>query len=186
MLGDALAAAAVTGFVSVDQLQMIFLGNDPDLVVRKFQTFAGLDPASDVAADFVALEDWANDGVPLAAAAARECFRLWYGENRPASGEWIVGSRKVRPAALDMPALVVAPANDRLVPTPSALALAAQLPRAQTLQPAAAHVGMVVGPEAPSALWAPLARWLEGHAVAPARSSKPSSRRALRGAGPLG
>lgn len=186
LLGEALTHLTADGFISVDQLQMIFLGNDPDLVVRKFQAFAGLDPASDAAADFVALEDWANDGVPLAAAAARESFVAWYGENRPATGRWYVGGQAVRPAALRMPALVVTPANDRLVPGPSALALARQLPRAETLQPSAAHVGMVVGPEAPSNLYAPLAAWLERHGAATARTSKQSPRRALRGPAPMG
>ena len=186
LLGEAVAHLAPDGFVSVDQLQMLFLGNDPDLVVRKFQAFAALDPASESAADFVALEDWANDGVPLAAATARECFRDWYGENRPATGRWVVGGKAVQPAALDLPALVVAPANDRLVPGPSALALARQLPRAEILQPAAAHVGMVVGPEAPASLWAPLAAWIERNSAALSRSSKRSPRRALRAAVPMG
>ncbi|WP_119422016.1 alpha/beta fold hydrolase [Desertibaculum subflavum] len=186
LLGEALTHLAPDGFLSVDQLQMIFLGNDPDLVVRKFQAFAAMDPASETAADFVALEDWANDGVRLAGAVARECFRDWYGDNRPAGGRWVVGGRAVRPEMLDLPALVVAPANDRLVPGPSALALATALPRAETLQPPAAHVGMVVGPDAPVTLWAPLASWLLRHGAATLRSSKPSSRRALRRAAPMG
>lgn len=186
LLGEALTHLAPDGFLSVDQLQMIFLGNDPDLVVRKFQGFAALDPDGAAAADFVALEDWANDGVPLAAGAARECFRAWYGDNRPARGRWMVGGIPVRPDRLDVPALIVAPASDRLVPTPSALALARALPRAEILQPAAAHVGMVVGPEARATLWAPLAAWIERHGAATLRSSKPSPPRALRRPAPMG
>lgn len=172
LLGEALMHLSPDGFLPVDQLQMMFLGNDPDLVVRKFQAFAALDPASDAAADFVALEDWANDGVPLAGAVARECFSAWYGDNCPVNGSWMVGGQAVRPEALDIPALVVAPANDRLVPTASALSLARALTRAEVLRPPSAHVGMVVGPEAPVTLWAPLAAWIERQAMPTARTSR--------------
>src|SRR3546814_10267711 len=47
---------------------------DPQLVVRKFLAFGRLDAASRKAEEFVALEDWLNDGVPLAAPVARECL----------------------------------------------------------------------------------------------------------------
>jgi polyhydroxyalkanoate synthase len=64
------------GELPVDVIQALFAGLDPLLVVRKFVKFAGLDPASPSAAQFVALEDWLNDGVPLAAEVTRECLRL--------------------------------------------------------------------------------------------------------------
>ena len=39
------------------------------------------------ARDFVALEDWLNDGVPLALPVARECLGGWYGDNVPGRGQ---------------------------------------------------------------------------------------------------
>lgn len=45
------------GELPVDVIQTLFAGLDPLLVVRKFVKFAGLDPASDGAQQFVALED---------------------------------------------------------------------------------------------------------------------------------
>ena len=74
------------GELPVDLLQAAFASLDPLLAARKFIRFADLDPSSEAAATFVALEDWLNDGVPLAAPVARACIEDWYGANSPAAG----------------------------------------------------------------------------------------------------
>jgi polyhydroxyalkanoate synthase len=148
------------GELPVDAIQALFAGIDPLQVVRKFVAFAEMDAASPRADIFVAVEDWLNDGVPLAAPVARECLAGWYGANTPGRGEWRVAGEVVRPAALDLPTLVVLPDQDRIVPPASAEALAAALPRAERLQPAAGHIGMIVGGGAPEQLYRPLADWL--------------------------
>ncbi len=150
------------GFLPVDLLQAFFVSLDPLLAARKFRGFAALSPDSEACEDFVALEDWLNDGVPLAGAVARECFVEWYGKNLPNAGRWQVAGRIVDPSALNCPALVVLPDNDRIVPPASARALAARLPAATVQAPDAGHVGMVVGRRAERALWAPLRDWLTG------------------------
>src|SRR3546814_13388537 len=82
---------ALTGALHVDLLQGLFNAFDPFLVERKFAAFGTLDPDSAKARHFVALEDWLNDGVPLAASVARECLVGWYGRNTPARGAWRIG-----------------------------------------------------------------------------------------------
>lgn len=149
-----------TGELPVDAIQTLFAGLDPLQVVRKFAAFGELDPGTPRAAGFVAVEDWLNDGVPLAAPVARECLAGWYGANTPGRGEWRVAGEAVRPSALDLPALVVLPDQDRIVPPASAAALAAALPRAELLRPPAGHIGMVVGSEAVAQLYRPLIDWL--------------------------
>jgi poly[(R)-3-hydroxyalkanoate] polymerase subunit PhaC len=151
---------AQLGEMPVDALQSLFAGVDPFQVIRKFLAFAELDPASDKAKLFVALEDWLNDGVPLAAPVARECLKGWYGENAPARRQWQVAGEAIDPARIDLPSLVVIPDQDRIVPPASALALANALPGAQRLSPAAGHIGMVVGGSAKPKLWRPLAEWM--------------------------
>jgi len=148
------------GELPLDAMQTLFAGLDPLQVARKFLGFAGLDPESPRARLFVAVEDWLNDGVPLAAPVARECLTGWYGANTPAAGAWRVADRPVRPQSLDLPALVVVPDQDRIVPPASALALAAALPRATMLRPAAGHIGMIVGGTAVERLYRPLGDWL--------------------------
>src|SRR5690606_22536609 len=97
----------VAGEMPVDILQALFASLDPQLVVRKFLAFGRLDPHGGKAAEFVALEDWLNDGVPLAAPVARECLGRWYGDNAPAKGQWRLAGRVVDPARLDLPTLCV-------------------------------------------------------------------------------
>jgi polyhydroxyalkanoate synthase len=148
------------GELPVDAIQALFAGLDPLQVIRKFVGFGELDPDSERARLFVAVEDWLNDGVPLAAPVARECLGGWYGANAPAAGEWRVAGEVVQPAALDLPSLVVIPDQDRIVPPASAEALAQALPRAEALRPAAGHIGMIVGGGAVERLYQPLIAWL--------------------------
>jgi polyhydroxyalkanoate synthase len=148
------------GELPVDAIQMLFASIDPVLAERKFCAFAALDPDSDAARDFVALEDWLNDGVPLAAPVARECLAGWYGANTPAVGTWRVGGTAVDPSRLSMPSLVVIPAHDRIVPPESAEALARALPDATVMRPDVGHIGMMMSRGVERGLWPRIAEWL--------------------------
>jgi len=150
----------VAGEMPVDLLQALFASLDPQLVVRKFLAFGRLDPTGRKAAEFVALEDWLNDGVPLAAPVARECLARWYGDNATARGQWRLAGRVVDPGALDLATLCVIPAQDRIVPPASALALAEAIPGARRLEPAVGHIGMVVSAQAERQVWEPLLTWI--------------------------
>lgn len=151
---------AATGTLPIDVLQTLFASVEPGSVPAKFRAFARMDGTSPAAQFFVALEDWLNDGVPLAAPVARECLHGWYGENRPGTGEWRVAGDRVDPAALRCPAFVAAPARDRIVPPGSAVALAGRIGGAVLHRPAAGHIGMTAGPRAEATLWSPLLGWL--------------------------
>ncbi len=141
-------------------IQMLFLALDPFLAERKFIRFGTLDPAGAVARAFVALEDWINDGVPLAHNVARECAGSWYRDNAPTRGTWQVDGRPVRPEDVAVPSLVVLPRRDRIVPPRSAAPLASAIPGACALRPPFGHIGMMASAEAPEAVWQPIAHWL--------------------------
>jgi polyhydroxyalkanoate synthase subunit PhaC len=151
-----------TGTLPVDVLQMLFVALDPFGVAEKYRGFARLDPVGARARRFVALEDWLNDGVPLAAPVARECLARWYGANTPALGAWRIAGLPVDPAAWRGPSFLAIPSRDRIVPPDSASALAGRL-GGQVLahRPAAGHIGMVAGTGAEAALWRPLLRWVK-------------------------
>jgi polyhydroxyalkanoate synthase len=153
---------AFHGALPIDALQTLFLMLDPPGVATKYRAFARLAPDSERARLFVALEDWLNDGVPLAAPVARECMAGWYGANTPGRREWRVAGLPVDPGALRVPAFVAIPSRDRIVPAESARPLAAAIPGARLHEPAAGHVGMVAGRSAEAVLWRPFADWARG------------------------
>jgi len=155
-----LPSLEVWGELPTDHLQLMFAQIDPWMVLRKFSRFGRMDPESDQAHAFVALEDWLNDGVPLPAAVTRECLFGWYGRNDTATGTWVIAGLPVEPRRLERPALVLIPRNDRIVPPASAQALAAVLPMAQVMVPPLGHIGMVTSRTAREQVWRPLADWL--------------------------
>ena len=148
------------GQLPADALQAMFAALDPLLAARKFTAFGALPPASAAARNFVALEDWLNDAVPLTGPVARACLEDWYGANAPARGGWRVGGAAVRPERIRCPALNVVPARDRIVPPASAAALSAVLGQVETWRPPLGHIGMMASPRAKRLLWRRLADWI--------------------------
>ena len=129
-------ALAFANTLPVDALQLLFALLDPYGIAEKYRGFAGLDQEGERARLFVALEDWLNDGVPLAAPVARECLAGWYGGNTPAAATGaspVCRSIRRRCACRRF---VAVPARDRIVPPESALPLAGLIPDA-----VAAHAG---------------------------------------------
>lgn len=148
------------GVMPIDLLQAMFAGLNPDGVGAKFRQFAALAGNSDKAREFIRLEDWLNDGVPLAGPVAEECLFQWYLEDTPAKGEWSIAGDAVDPTVIDAPTLVVVPDDDYIVPPESAKPLAKLIPGAKLKTVKAGHIGMAAGRRAPTLLYAPLAEWL--------------------------
>lgn len=149
------------GYLPVDALQAMFMSIDPLQGWTKFQSFAAVPVESPAAETFVALEDWLNDGVPLAGDVARACLFGWYGANDPARGNWVVAGQTIDPHQIGCPALGVVPAQDRIVPPASARALIDAISGAKSLSPNAGHIGMMMGGKARKELWLPLIEWLK-------------------------
>lgn len=142
------------GLLPMEVLQTAFWRLDPARTISKYERFGRLDPASDPARSFVALEDWANDGPPLTHAAARELLEDLFRDDRSGRGLWKVGGAVIDPAALACPLLDITSTTDRIVPSASACGAG------ESLRLGLGHVGMIVGGRARTAVWEPLARWL--------------------------
>ncbi len=151
----------VLGELPVDAIQSLFAAIDPLDGTRKFLAFGRMDPESDRARAFVALEDWLNDGVPLAGPVARECLGGWYVENTTANLAWRITGRVVDPRQLGIPCLCLVPGQDRIVPPESAAGIATLMPHVDLRRPPIGHIGMVVSRRAPEVVWQPLAEWLK-------------------------
>ncbi len=139
------------GALPMDVLQPAFWALDPPGLAAKYARLARADAAT--LANFAMLEDWANGGAPVAAAAATDLAGLFAG-----AGTGLAGADLPPVPLLDVVALA-----DRIVP-PAAAATAPG--DARRLELPAGHVGMVVGGRAPQLLWAPLADWLAAQAKA--------------------
>ncbi len=164
LVGDNLVTLAplmaLQGELPVDVIQGLFASLDPLQVIRKFIAFSALAPDDPGTLQFVAVEDWLNDGVPLAAEVAHECLGDWYGKNVTAKGDWRIGGESILPERVTLPSLCILPGQDRIVPPASAAALAQCLPAAKVFRPAVGHVGMIVSAVAERRVWQPLADWL--------------------------
>lgn len=152
-----------TGQMPVDILQLLFALLQPFQAVSKFADFAALNPISMEARQFVLLEDWLNDGVPLPFPVAHECLTEWYGANATAHFAWKISGHIIDPRQLTMPSYVVVPGRDRIVPPESALPLAKLLPHASLHEPMTGHIGMMASRNASHQVWKPLLRWLAEH-----------------------
>ena len=148
------------GCAPADLLQALFASLDPTLVGRKFRRYAVLDPSAEQARRFVALEDWLNDGVPLARPVAEEVFFRWYGLDDPANGRWLVRGIAIDPRRIVCPTLAFIPMRDRIVPPQSAGALAEAIANARAVTVDLGHIGMVSASRAPKQVFEPLIAWL--------------------------
>jgi polyhydroxyalkanoate synthase len=136
------------GMLPMEVLQSAFWALDPARTVGKFEAFAAMGEAK--ARDFVTLEDWANDGPPLPAAAAKELFEGLFRDDSTGSGRWLAAD----PDRLSCPILEIVSTVDRIVPAASAAGAG------ERIELALGHVGMVVGSRGRTALWEPLEAWL--------------------------
>ena len=141
-------------------IQTVFAAVNAERNIHKFADFSRMDQDSVQARLFVAVEDWLNDGVDLPAALARTCVIDWYGQNKPAKGEWSVGGQVVNPADTKNPVLIVSSSTDRLVPQESSHALASLIPHACILKSSCGHIGMMTGRRAQDEVWKLIAAWI--------------------------
>jgi polyhydroxyalkanoate synthase len=150
------------GEVPVEFMQAFFSALQPMQVARKFSYFAELDQTSTKAKDFVTLEDWLNDAVPLSAGAARDCLDL-YSNNPTAKKRWKLAGQIIDPSQLTMPSYICVPGKDYIVPPEAARPLADMIHYTTLHQPSVGHIGMMASRSAAYEVWMPLRQWLARH-----------------------
>lgn len=144
--------------VPAEFIQSLFYWTAPWVFEQKYRRFAQMPAAA--AAEFIGVERWVNDGVPMTVGVARECLIDWAQKNVLANGKWQVSGKKIDPRKIKIPAFVVIPENDHVVPRDCALPLANSLWQRKVITPHAGHVSMIVGADAKKQLWEPLRKWL--------------------------
>ena len=146
--------AEAFGLLPAEILQQIFWKIDPSRTIAKFEHFAGKDANGPEGQNYIAVEDWANDGPPITLAAGRQLMEAFIAGNETGEGRWRVTGRTMDPASLGLPLLNVVSTIDRITPAASAWS------GGERIELAEGHVGMIVGRKAPGSLWSRLVTWL--------------------------
>lgn len=152
--------AALFGTIPPQVVQSFFAMRDLEAGARKFRRFGEGDPMDAAARRFVAIEDWLNDGIGLPLPVTLECFTEWLVDNALLHGTWNIGGRMLDAGAIRAPVMVVAGTRDSVVPPASALPLAGAAGAARLLEPAAGHLGIVLGEAADRDVWTPVRDFL--------------------------
>lgn len=154
------AMMAQKGHLPSTWLQTVFACLDPQQMVQKYADFSKLAADDPRASRFVAVEDWLNDPVDLPGGVAKACIHDWYEKNVTKTGDWKIGGKAVLPQQIENASLIVAAANDRLVPPECSAALGRTLPSAQILSPQTGHIGLLAGTHAIRNVWMPISEFL--------------------------
>lgn len=147
--------------VPMNIMQLFFFSLDPTLSDRKFRKFSKQDPASPKACNFVAIEDWANDGSPLSPKVVKDCLINWYRENQPHKNLWHIAGQIINPGRLTLPGHIITPKSDRIVPPASAKVLQKKLPHFSHSIAPGGHVTMMAGEKSKTILWHKIASYLK-------------------------
>lgn len=147
--------------LSSETIHTLFHCANPYAFHTKLRQFARMDKKHPSTQEFLAIEHWVNDGVPMTRGVAHDCLIAWLQRNTPALRNWRVGGQVVAPEKIRMPCFVAVPQGDRIVPSTCALPLAKLLKHSTLIEPKSGHVGMMVGSFRKAGLWEPFAEWVE-------------------------
>jgi poly(3-hydroxyalkanoate) synthetase len=144
-----------------ETIHTLFHCANPYAFQSKLRQFARMDKNHPFTQEFLAIEHWVNDGVPMARGVAHDCIIGWTQQNAPALGRWRVGGQAIDPANILRPSFLAVPQDDRIVPVGCAQPLSALLKGCTLVAPNSGHVGMMVGHRRKAGLWEPFAQWID-------------------------
>jgi polyhydroxyalkanoate synthase len=113
-------------------------------------------------ANYVAMELWVNDNIPVAGETFREFVKGFYQNDGLVRGEIQVGDRRVDLHQLRCPLLLLTARNDHLVAPSSTEGIRPHVGSRdiESLSVDAGHVGLVVGGKAQRTVWPQATRWM--------------------------
>ncbi|MEM9185075.1 MAG: alpha/beta fold hydrolase [Planctomycetota bacterium] len=128
--------------------------------------------------NFMAMERWSHDSVPVAGRVFLECVKLLYRENRLAEGTLRLGGAGVDLKQIDCPLLLLVGTKDHLVPVVATRPVERLVSsdEVRTLEADVGHIGLVVSTKAHRGLWPEAAAWLVGYS-SPIPPTRPAPER---------
>ncbi len=113
--------------------------------------------------NFLAMETWLNDNIPVAGETFREFVKYCFQRNLLIQGKLEVGNEKVDLQNITCPILNLVAQNDHLVPPSQSLPFndAVGSTDRKTITFPAGHIGLAVGSRAHRELWPKVCDWLQ-------------------------
>ena len=144
-------------------LQSAFMMLKPiaNLVEKPINFFERLEQ-DDFVDEFLTMESWINDNIPVPGEVFRQFVKYLYQQNRLVKGTMPVGKHIVDLKAITCPVLNVMAQRDDLVPCSQSACfndLVSSTDR-RTIQFPAGHIGLAVGSKAQRELWPEVCEWL--------------------------
>ncbi len=133
--------------------------------MKKYVTFTENVENSAFVDNFLALERWSNDSVPIAGKTFREFVKMLYQQNMLVTGKLHLDNVPIQLANITCPIMLLVAENDHLVSAQSTLALADHVSSTdvQTMSVDAGHIGLAVSSKAHQKLWPDAANWIADH-----------------------
>ena len=118
--------------------------------------------------NFLAMEQWANDGIPVAGRTFREYVKFLYQQNQLTRGELALNGQPIELAKIECPVLLLVAEHDHLVPPSSTLALQQHVNSTdvESLSVDSGHIGLAVSSKAHRGLWPRAAKWIADRSTA--------------------
>jgi polyhydroxyalkanoate synthase subunit PhaC len=140
--------------------------------------------------NFLRMEKWTNDGIPMAGPTYAEFIDKGYQRNLLVQGKWTLDGddRAIDLQALTMPMATIVGLKDNLVPPESTERVLEHVgsKEVRRFELSSGHIGLSVSRAAHQELWPPFADWVIAHSErrSPSRDSKPSPSKRRRSARP--
>ena len=117
--------------------------------------------------NFVAVERWACDSIPVAGETFRQYVKAFYQQNQLVRGQTCLAGAAVRLEVIHCPLLLLVAEKDHLVMPESTLAIQRHVSSedVQTMSINAGHVGLAVSSKAHRSLWPEAAEWIAQHST---------------------
>lgn len=117
--------------------------------------------------NFLAMERWANDSIPIAGETFRDFVKLLYQQNRLTAGTLELRGRAVRLDSIRCPVLMLTADRDHLVSPRSSKALHEYVSSEEfeSLSIDAGHIGLAVSTRSHRELWPQASEWIAAHST---------------------
>jgi len=125
-------------------IQNMFYLSDFSNINQKFIKYGQGNFAND---EFVMIENWVNDGVPMSKNLLRACMEGFVKNNILVRGQWRVNGVSINPKMLKAPVLCAIADNDKIAPKNSCMALYYRLKQSRLFTCSSGHIGMIINPK---------------------------------------